>query len=110
MLIAFRMEPGLLRDRPPAHGNGSLQEPFADWVDGGFARVGEDGDGDSVIGREGDPSAAVVSSTFLQHAGPKIAATADLGTATTLKRGVRTEDQFALTRGKHGRLQICATW
>jgi len=48
-----------------AAGNGSLQEPTADWIDGRFAAVGHHCDANSVIGRETDPRAAVVSATIL---------------------------------------------
>src|SRR5688572_33034361 len=48
-----------------ASGNGSLQKPTADWIDGWFAAIGKNGDANSVIGRETDPRAAIVSAAVL---------------------------------------------
>ena len=48
-----------------AAGNGSLQQPMANWVNVRAAAVGDKRDANSVIGRETDPRAAVISATVL---------------------------------------------
>ena len=52
-------------NRATASGNGSLQKPTADWIDGRFAAVGNNRDANSAIGRETDPRAAIVSAPIL---------------------------------------------